>query len=303
MRIVTSPDYELNMGAHVFATRKFRLVAERLEAEGLARAQDFVDPGPPRKEDLLLVHTEAWVAKMLDGKPTPEDEARLQLSWSAALALAHGKAVAGTILAARHARETGLGLHVGGGSHHAFTDHGEGFCVFNDMACAIRRLQKDGLVRRAAVVDLDVHQGNGTADIFSNDPSVATFSMHQEDLYPVEKPPSTLDIRLPRGTRDAKYLKLLIEHLGRFLDERRPEIVLYQAGVDCAEGDLLGGLKLSKEGLAARDEEVFRACFGRGIPAALTLGGGYAERLEDTVALHAKTLAIAMDSHRRNWRG
>ena len=303
MKIVYSPDYEVEIGSHVFPTKKFRLVAQRLQAEGLARPQDFVDPGPASREDLRLVHTEEWVAKILDGKAALDDELRMELSWSPALGQAHGKAAAGTILAARQARKTGVGVHVGGGSHHAFADHGEGFCVFNDLACAIRRLQKDGLIRRAAVVDLDVHHGNGTAAIFSKDPAVATFSMHQEDIYPLEKPPSTLDIGLPCGTKDEKYLKLLKEHLGRFLDERRPELVLYQAGVDCVEGDLLGGLKLTREGLAARDEEVFLACFGRGIPAALTLGGGYAERLEDTVALHARTVAIAMDSHRRNWRG
>jgi acetoin utilization deacetylase AcuC-like enzyme len=206
----------------------------------------------------------------------------MELPWSKALAKAHSKAAAGTLLAARHALENGLGVHVGGGSHHAFAGHGEGFCVFNDLAVAIRVLQREGPDARAAVIDLDVHQGNGTAAIFAKDSRVGTFSMHQEVNYPFVKPPSTVDIGLPGGTSDEKYLKLLSERLGPFLDDARPELALFQAGVDCWEGDALGGLKLSRKGLAARDESVFSACFERKVPVVITLGGGYAARIEDT---------------------
>jgi acetoin utilization deacetylase AcuC-like enzyme len=175
--------------------------------------------------------------------------------------------------------------------------------VFNDLAVAIRALQREDADARAAVIDLDVHQGNGTAAIFARDSSVGTFSMHQEDNYPVFKPPGTVDIGLPGGTSDEKYLKLLSERLGPFLDGMRPELALYQAGVDCWEGDALGGLKLSRKGLAARDEAVFSACFRRKVPVAITLGGGYAERIEDTVALHAQTISIGLETHRRDWSG
>ncbi|MEK7657569.1 MAG: histone deacetylase [Elusimicrobiota bacterium] len=303
MKFVFSPDYSVDIGAHVFPTQKFALVRDRLVERGLAKAKEFLDPGEASRADLLLVHSPQWVGKILEGRTNLDDEMLMELPWSKALAKAHSKAAAGTLLAARHALESGLGVHVGGGSHHAFAGHGEGFCVFNDLAVAIRVLQREDPSARAAVIDLDVHQGNGTASIFAGDPSVATFSMHQEDNYPVVKPPGTVDIGLPGGTSDEKYLKLLSERLGPFLDDARPKLALYQAGVDCWEGDALGGLKLSRAGLAARDEAVFSACFKRKAPVVITLGGGYAARIEDTVALHAQTIAIGLEKHRRDRSG
>lgn len=303
MKFVFSTDYSVDIGAHVFPTEKFALVCGLLKEKGLAEAQDFEDPGEASRKDLLLVHTPRWVEKILDGRTDLDDEILMELPWSKALARAHSKAAAGTLLAARHALQGGLGVHVGGGSHHAFADHGEGFCVFNDLAVAIRAFQRETPGFKAAVIDLDVHQGNGTAAIFAQDPSVGTFSMHQEDNYPLVKPPSTVDIGLPGGTSDEKYLKLLSERLGPFLDDVRPALALYQAGVDCWEGDALGGLKLSRKGLAARDEAVFAACFERKAPVVITLGGGYAARIEDTAALHAQTISIGLESHRRDWSG
>lgn len=307
MRAVFSRAYSADIGDHVFPTRKFRMVAERVREEGLVGPGELVDPGMPERDDVLLAHTPEWTDKIFEGRATLEDELRMELRLSEPVAQAHLKTVAGTILTCRHALETGLGLHVGGGSHHAFAGHSEGFCVLNDLAAALIKMLGEGRVARGAVVDLDVHQGNGTASILAGRGDAFTFSMHQEDIYPFVEPesssPGTVDIGLPAGTSDEKYLKLLKAGLEDFLDRNRPELILYQAGVDCWEGDALGGLKLSSEGLAARDRNVLEAAFGRGVPAAVTLGGGYAEKLEDTVSLHVETIRTALDCHRRIWRG
>lgn len=305
MKAFYSPDYVFELGEHTFPTRKWALVAERVRA-GNASAE-LVDPGLPPRELLLLAHGEEWVEKVLAGRLTLADETRLELPWSPGLSTAHQKQVMGTLAACRAALDSGLGLHVGGGSHHACADHGEGFCVFNDLAAALLRLSAEGRIRRGAVVDLDVHQGNGTAAILAGRAGLSTFSMHQEDLYPLdgsgEKAESDLDIGLPRGTSDEKYLKLLNGALGPFLDERRPELVVYQAGVDCREGDLLGGLALTAEGIANRDRALAEACVRRKIPLAVTLGGGYCEKVGETAALHARTLELAADIFGRHWGG
>lgn len=301
MKIFFSPDYAVDLGDHTFPTRKFAGVAERFTHKTGNGEWEIVEPSESPVKYLELAHTPEWVAKIVSGGVTLEDEARMELRWSAELVRAHRKQAAGTLAACEEALSGGMGLHAGGGSHHAFAGYAEGFCVFNDLACALLDLRGAGRLRRAAVVDLDVHQGNGTASILRGKEGIATFSMHQEGIYPQEKPPSTRDVGLPAGTTDEKYLKLLDEELDHFLDEQRPELVLYQAGVDCWEGDLLGGLKLSREGIAARDAKVFSACFTRGLPVAVTLGGGYAEDLGETVGLHARTLSVALDCHRRMW--
>lgn len=282
MRFIYSPDYVVDIGEHVFPTKKFALAAELLRERGLSS----VEPPLPSREDLLLAHAPAWVDKVLSGEMTLKEEALLELPFSPEISRAHQRQVAGTILACADALETGVGLHAGGGSHHAFADHGEGFCVLNDIACAVR---KHG--RRAAVVDLDVHQGNGTASVFARDPKVFTFSMHQQSLYPEDKPPSSLDVPLPDGLGDAGYLELLEKNLPRVLGFR-PELIVYQAGVDCAAGDLLGGLKLTAEGLRQRDILVRDAARRSGIPAAVTLGGGYAPDINETARLHARTILL-----------
>ncbi|MBI3297771.1 MAG: histone deacetylase [Elusimicrobia bacterium] len=295
MRAWFSPAYTVAEGSETFPTRKFELTAKALLADGTLRPEELAAPDLPTPSELLRAHTPEWVAKAVSGGLTPAEEALLELRWSPALATAHRLCVRGTLEACRDALGTGLGLHVGGGSHHAFADHGEGYCLLNDLAAAVLELQATRRVSRAAVVDLDVHQGNGTASILAGRPGLYTLSLHQEGGYPSVKVLSTRDVALPAGTGDAKYLKILEEELLALL-ARRPELVVYQAGVDVWEGDLLGGLALSAEGVAARDRLVFRVCRERGVPVAVTLGGGYAERVSDAAALHARTLRIGMES-------
>lgn len=301
LKIICSPKYKVDIGGHVFLTEKFFRTAQKLIEWELISESDLFEPPLASKEDLLLVHTPQWVDKILKGTLSPQDEALMELPYSRELALAHQRSVQGTIEAARQALKTGLGLHAGGGSHHAFPDHGEGFCVFNDIAVAAAKMIREKKIKRAAVVDLDVHQGNGTAFIFADNPGVFTFSMHQENNYPPDKPPSSLDIGLEDGTGDEKYLKALKSALPKILDSHKPELVLYQAGVDGYEKDQLGGLRLTREGIQERDLAVFIECFKRGIPVAVTLGGGYALNPEETVALHAGTLKTGMECHQRAW--
>lgn len=286
MRFIFSPKYVADIGGHVFPPRKFALAAKAMKGKG-----ELVEPPLPSRDDLLLAHDGVWVDQVLNGRLTLEQETLLELPWSPEVSLAHQLQVSGTILACRDALESGVGLHVGGGSHHAFADHGEGFCVFNDIASGILKMRAERRLSRAAIVDLDVHQGNGTAAIFEGDPDVFTFSMHQQSLYPAHKPRSSLDIGLPDGTGDKVYLKLLEESLAEVL-AGEPELVVYQAGVDCGEHDLLGGLKLTVEGLRRRDTLVRDACRARGVPVAVTLGGGYAADLAETARLHARTLEV-----------
>lgn len=286
-RFVYSPRYVVDIGDHVFPTRKFALAAGLLQGAG-----PFVEPELPSEADLALAHGAAWVDKVVHGRMSLEDETLMEMPFSAEVSAAHRLQVGGTILAARDALERGVGLHVGGGSHHAFADHAEGFCVLNDIACAVLKLLGEGRIRRAAVVDLDVHQGNGTASILRSRADVFTFSMHQEDLYPFPKERSTLDVGVPGGVGDEEYLSSLERHLPAVF-AHGPDLVLYQAGVDVAEGDLLGGLKLTEKGVFERDGIVCAGCRRRGIPLAVTLGGGYAADVRRTAGLHAGTLRVA----------
>ena len=285
-RFVYSPHYVVNIGDHVFPTRKFGLVAERLKDLG-----EFIEPQPASRRDLLLAHEQAWVDKALKGVMSLDDETLMELPFSRDLALAHRLSVSGTIMACGRALDYGVGLHIGGGSHHAFADHGEGFCMFNDIAVGIIKMRHERGISRASVVDLDVHQGNGTAALFANEPDVFTFSMHQEDIYPQPKAAGSLDIGLAAGVGDKAYLKSLEANLPKVF-EHEQELVVYQAGVDCYEGDVLGGLKLTAQGLRRRDQMVYQECRRRGVGVAVTLGGGYAQDLSQTAALHAQTLLI-----------
>lgn len=293
-RWVHSAHYTVDVGAHTFPTAKFKLAADALVELGALREKDRLEPEPPSTEDLRLIHAADWVSRVMDGRMSLDDELRAELPWSRALADAHALAVSGTLLAARLALEGGLGIHVGGGAHHAFPDHGEGFCLLNDLAVTVAKLRKEGAVRRAMVVDLDVHQGNGTAAAFRDSRDVFTFSMHQEDGYPERRQRSSLDIELLKGMRDEEYLDTLSHRMPGVLDAHRPELVLYQAGVDVHERDMLGTLKLTADGIAARDRFVFEACSRRAIPIVLTLGGGYAPKLDETVALHVGTVKEAL---------
>jgi acetoin utilization deacetylase AcuC-like enzyme len=288
--IVWDPSYEIDIGAHVFVTAKYRLTRERLLAEGTVTEGHFVSPVPATPEQLALVHTPAYLGKVASGSFDFAEIVRLEVPFSEEGREAMTLTCGGTLLAARLALEHGGAGHLGGGFHHAFAGHGEGFCLLNDVAVAVRTLIREDRVERAAVIDLDVHHGNGTAAIFADDARVFTFSMHQENNYPALKPPSDLDIGLEDGTGDDEYLALLDEHLPRVLDDHAPEVVVYLAGADPYREDQLGGLALTLEGLRRRDRMVLEAARGRDVAVAVVLAGGYAHRPDDTVRIHAATI-------------
>ena len=290
MKVFYTPRYYADIGeGHVFPIRKFELVCRRLLGEGTLRRDEIVEPQPAAVEDVLLVHTDDYVTRLRAGALTAREIRRLGLPWSKALVRRSFLATAGTIGAARAALGRGVGSNLAGGTHHAFADHGEGFCVLNDVAVAVRVLRRDGLVERAAVVDLDVHQGNGTATIFAEDPAVFTFSMHGAKNYPLFKTRSTLDVELADGAGDEEYLRALAEHLPRVF-AHRPDIVFYLGGADPYAGDKLGRLSLSIAGLRERDETVLRECRARGVPVATVMSGGYAADTNDTVEIHCNTI-------------
>jgi acetoin utilization deacetylase AcuC-like enzyme len=294
--IVWHGGYEVEIGPHPFPTRKYRLVRERLLREGVIAPADLVEAVPASDDQVGLVHTTEYVRKIKTGTLSAEEQLVLEVPFSPALREAAWITAGGSTLAGRLALErdrAGRTVHLGGGFHHAFPDHGEGFCLINDVAIAIRALQREGRVKRPAVVDLDVHHGNGTAAIFQSDPNVFTFSMHQERNYPAWKPPSDLDIGLEDGTGDAEYLALLERHLTDLLARHRPDLVFYLAGADPYQFDQLGGLGLTLEGLRRRDELVFEHLTRASIAVAVCLAGGYALRTEDTVEIHCNTIRAA----------
>jgi acetoin utilization deacetylase AcuC-like enzyme len=293
MLVCYTPRYYADIGeGHVFPIRKFELVCRKLLAEGTLCARDLFEPQPAALEDVLLVHTDDYVTRLRAGALSEREVRRLGLPWSKALVRRSFLAASGTINAARFALAGGVGSNLAGGTHHAFADHGEGFCVLNDVAIAVRALRRDGLINRAAVVDLDVHQGNGTATIFAEDPSVFTFSMHGAKNYPLFKLRSSLDVELPDGTADAEYLETLARHLPTVF-EHAPDLVFYLGGADPYEHDKLGRLSLTFQGLRARDETVLRECQRRGVPVATVMSGGYAADINDTVEIHCNTIRAA----------
>jgi acetoin utilization deacetylase AcuC-like enzyme len=277
---------------HRFPVEKYAMLRERIVAEGIVAPECVLDPAAASDEMLRLVHTADYVQRFVAGALSTAEERQLGLPWSPALVERSRRAVGGTVAAARHALVHGTGMNLAGGTHHAFPDHGEGFCVFNDVAVAIRLLRAEGLIERAAVIDLDVHQGNGTHAIFAGDADVYTFSMHGGRNYPFEKVAGTLDIDLDDGTEDAEYLRVLSDALPRVLHAARADLVLYLAGADPHEGDRLGRMKLSFAGLERRDAMVLQACREVGLPVAVAIAGGYGHRIEDTVAVHVATARI-----------
>jgi acetoin utilization deacetylase AcuC-like enzyme len=289
-KLVYHPRYDLNLGAHVFPSQKFRLLYELLLREKIAGPDGVLPPDRAADEDLLRVHTPEWVSKLKNGTLTASDIMKLEVPYSPELAEAVWLAAGGTILAGQLALRDGFASNLTGGFHHAHANHGEGFCAVHDVAIAIRRLQSDGLIKKAIVVDTDVHHGNGTAHIFRGDDSVFTLSIHQENNYPAHKPPSTLDLPLDDGVEDNEYLSVLLPAVEKALNEFRPNILFYVGGADPFCEDQLGGLRLSKAGLKARDHGVFQAARSRNIPVATTLAGGYARRVEDTIRIHANTI-------------
>jgi acetoin utilization deacetylase AcuC-like enzyme len=293
--VVWHPAYEVDIGPHVFPTRKYQLVRDRLLADGTIAPADLARPEPAPDEHVALVHTADYVRKIKTGTLSREDEALLEVPFSPALRHAAWLCAGGSTLTGRLALEQGIAVHLGGGFHHAFPDHGEGFCLINDVAIAIRALQREGVIRRAAVVDLDVHHGNGTAAIFAGDAAVFTFSMHQQHNYPAVKPPSDLDIGLEDGTGDAEYLAALERHLPQVVGRHRPDLVFYLAGADPYRFDQLGGLGLTVAGLRRRDELVFDRALDAGAAVAVSLAGGYALRTDDTVEIHCNTVRAARE--------
>lgn len=330
-KIIYSDDYYLPIGEHVFPASKYRQVQQQLLARGIAEPGDFLAPKPAEDRDVLLVHGPDWVYKLQTGTLSAREELQMEIPYSEELVEAFWLAAGGSILAGRRALDDRVGINLGGGFHHAFPDHGEGFCMINDIAIAIRRLQKDQRIERALVIDCDVHQGNGTAVIFGRKralalasgslPSVAaplhrptehgsahqlpadgtgavdvfTISLHQENNYPQWKPPSSIDVNLPDGIDDDPYLGWLDNAVSSALRQFEPQLISYVAGADPYQEDQLGGLNLTIEGLKRRDEFVFRMAKTRGIPVMVTLAGGYAQDVNDTIDIHANTVVAAKE--------
>ena len=322
-KLVYSDDYYLPIGAHVFPAEKYRKIRDRLLENGVADASDFITPQPAYDQDVLLVHTPAYVQKLKTGTLTAREQLELEIPYSPELVQAFWLAAGGSILAADYALRNGIAFNIGGGFHHAFPDHGEGFCMIHDVAVAIRRMQRDDKITRAMTVDCDVHHGNGTAAIFAGTrvptgplPStsastlspatpakvrnahagdVFTISLHQENNYPTWKPPSSIDVDLPDGIRDDDYLAWLDNALSSGLRQFDPELIFYIAGADPYREDQLGGLALTIEGLKRRDQLVFKIARARNIPLMVTYAGGYARRVEDTVTIHCNTVIAAKE--------
>jgi acetoin utilization deacetylase AcuC-like enzyme len=321
-KLIYSNDYFLPIGAHVFPAEKYRRVHDQLIRDGVAEPSDFVTPQPAPDRDILLVHTPEYVKKLKTGTLSRREEQEMEVPYSPELVRAFWLAAGGSILATEHALRDRIGFNIGGGFHHAFPDHGEGFCMIHDVAVAIRRLQRDGKIRTAMTVDCDVHHGNGTAAIFAGtrtptDPlpstsaalnrapagtirhahagDVFTISLHQHNNYPASKPPSSIDVDLPDGIGDDDYLAWLDNALSSGLRQFDPELICYVAGADPYREDQLGGLALTLEGLKRRDELVFRVAKARNIPVMVTYAGGYARKVEDTVTIHCNTVVAAKE--------
>jgi acetoin utilization deacetylase AcuC-like enzyme len=278
---------------HRFPMPKYALLRDAVLAAGLVDPARLHDPGRAAREDLLLVHTPRYVDAVTTGTLGAAEQRRIGLPWSEAFVERAYRVVRGTCEAAAAALQDGVAMNLAGGTHHAFPDHGEGFCTFNDVAVAIRRLQRDGRVRRVCVVDLDVHQGNGTHACFAGDASVYTFSMHGAKNFPFQKVPGTLDVELDDGTGDDTYLAMLAEHLPRVLHDAVPDLVIYLAGADPHEHDRLGRLRLTFDGLMRRDAMVLEACRDVGLPVCLTIAGGYGRDVRETVEVHLNTVRVA----------
>jgi acetoin utilization deacetylase AcuC-like enzyme len=278
---------------HKFPMAKYSGLRERILAERIIAPEDLHEAPAASLDDLRLVHDANYVDAVVSGTVAPDIQRRIGFPWSPEMVERSRRSVGATIAAARVALDDGVAANLAGGTHHAFADRGEGFCVFNDVAVAARVLQREGHANRIAVIDLDVHQGNGTAAIFKDDPSVFTFSMHGEKNFPFKKEVSDLDVALADGTGDDQYLSLLRTHLDGVLDRHRPDFVFYLAGADPFEGDRLGRLRLTIDGLRTRDEIVLRTCAAAGLPVALSMSGGYANDIDAIVTIHTNTICTA----------
>lgn len=273
---------------------KYRLLRERLVADGVLALSDLHVPEAVSIDELQLAHDPGYVAAVVNGTISAEMQRRIGFPWSEMMVERSRRSAGATLAAAREALRSSIAANLAGGTHHAFRDRGEGYCVFNDVAVAARVLRRDGAIARAVVVDCDVHQGNGTAAIFRDDPSVFTLSLHGERNFPFKKEGSDRDVTFEDGTGDAEYLRALEAHLPDVLDARRPDIVFYLAGADPYEGDRLGRLKLTIDGLRARDRFVFASCRERRLPVAVAMSGGYAPDVDAIVTIHANTIREAL---------
>jgi acetoin utilization deacetylase AcuC-like enzyme len=301
-KLIYHERYDLKLGVHVFPSQKYRLVHDKLLADKVATPDDFLAPAAASDADVLRVHSQDYVYKLKNGSLTDAEILRMEIPYSKELVEACWLAAGGSILAGQRALADGWSASVGGGFHHAYADHGEGFCVIHDVAVAIRRLQFDRAIETAVVVDTDVHQGNGTASIFGGDGDVFTLSIHQENNYPYPKPPSTVDIDLPDGIGDDDYLSILEKHLRVAFRDFAPQILFYVAGADPYREDQLGGLALTMDGLARRDALVFDYARRNKVPVAITLAGGYARHVEDTVQIHVNTILAAREAAQQDFK-
>jgi acetoin utilization deacetylase AcuC-like enzyme len=278
---------------HKFPMAKYAGLRERILAEGIVDPGDLHEAPAAAWDDLRLVHDAAYVDAVANGTVPKDVQRRIGFPWSPGMVERSRRSVGATIAAANAALAEGVAANLAGGTHHSFADRGEGFCVFNDVAVAARVLQRDQHARRIAIVDLDVHQGNGTAAIFQNDASVFTFSVHGDKNFPFKKEASSLDVALPDGTTDGEYLEALDTHVTAVLNQHQPDFVFYLAGADPYEGDRLGRLKLTIDGLARRDELVFEQCRARKLPVAVSMAGGYATDIDAIVTIHSNTIRAA----------
>jgi len=293
-KLVYHPGYDLNLGEHVFPSQKYRLIRNQLLDEGFAEPRDFVEPQPASDQEILRVHEPGWVERLKSGTLSTEELLKLEIPYSKQMVEAFWLATGGTILAARNALRDRIGINIGGGFHHAFPGHGEGFCAIHDVAIAVGALQHDTLIERVLIVDCDVHHGNGTAAIFADDRTVLTLSLHQFNNYPGEKPASTIDVHLRDATGDDEYLDRLRGALGVAMSFN-PDLLFFLAGADPYREDQLGGLSLTLDGLKQRDRMVFEAALAQKRPIAVVLAGGYARRTEDTIRIHGNTIKVADD--------
>jgi acetoin utilization deacetylase AcuC-like enzyme len=294
MKVFTSAQFTFPLPeGHRFPMTKYALLLEAVEASGLLAPGDLIVPEPATDAQIERAHDALYLEKVKDGRLTAKEMRRIGLPWSPELVVRARYSVGGTIAACRAALAEGLAVNLAGGTHHASRDRGQGYCLFNDTVIAIRAMQAEGRVERAVVLDCDVHQGNGTAAIARDDPTIFTFSIHNENNFPLHKEPSDLDIGLEDGTADEEYLAALEGGVQEALARAGAGLAIYLAGADPHEGDLLGRLALTKEGLARRDRRVLERCRQAGLPVAVVLAGGYGRRVEDTVEIHLQTVRIA----------
>jgi acetoin utilization deacetylase AcuC-like enzyme len=298
-RFVYSDAYWMvDLGNHVFPAEKYRLIYEQLLRRG-AKKENFKAPEPASDEDLLLVHSPKYLKKLKTGRLSQAEVITMELPYSAEVLDFAQLMVGGTIMAVQLALEDGLSVHIGGGFHHAFHDHGEGFCILNDVAVALRKMQQSGSFQKGMIVDCDVHQGNGTAEIFAEDETVFTFSMHQMDIYPAKKEKSMLDVGFWSDDGDKKYLDSLNSHIPSLYETFKPDVVFFLAGADPYEKDQLGGLKVTFDGLKKRDSIVIQWALRLKIPVVILFAGGYAFDVADTVEIHLNTIKMAQKLKRK----